>query len=266
MKGPYGLELNDGCKTCKLNGAGFFCHLGPAALKEFDGIKSTSTYPKGALLFVERQEARGVFVLCEGEVKLSISSSEGKTLIMRIARAGELLGLVATMAGTAYEVTAETLHPCQVAFVRKEDFHRYLAGHPEASQNVLSQMGSQYTSACEQLRTVGLSSSANEKLARLLLTWSVNVPKTRTGTRITMPLTHEEVAEFIGTTRETVTRTLSEFKNRHLISIQGSMLNIPDRAALENVANVSESFRETDHAAPVKESCSTWRVRADRVQ
>ena len=266
MKGPYGLELNDGCKSCKLSGAGFFCHLGPAAVKEFDGIKSTSTYPKGALLFVEKQEARGVFVLCEGEVKLSISSSEGKTLIMRIARAGELLGLVATLAGTAYEVTAETIHPCQVAFVRREDFQRYLANHPEASKSVLSQMSSQYTDACEQLRTVGLSSSANEKLARLLLTWSAGMPKTKTGTRITMPLTHEELAEFIGTTRETVTRTLSDFKNRHLISMQGSALIIPDRAALENVANVSEPFRETEHPSSVKETAGAWRVRADRLQ
>jgi CRP/FNR family cyclic AMP-dependent transcriptional regulator len=247
MKGPYGLELNDGCKSCKLSGLGFFCHLGPAALKEFDEIKSTSTYPKGALLFVERQDARGVFVLCEGEVKLSISSTEGKTLIMRIARPGELLGLIATMAGTAYEVTAETLHPCQIAFVRREDFQRYLANHPDASQNVLHQMSSQYQDACEQLRTVGLSSSANEKLARLLLTWSVGLPKTKSGTRITMPLTHEEIAEFIGTTRETVTRTLSEFKTRHLIAIQGSTLTIPNRAALESIANISEPYRRTEH-------------------
>jgi CRP/FNR family cyclic AMP-dependent transcriptional regulator len=247
MKGPYGLELNDGCKTCKLGETGFFCHLGPAALKEFDAIKSTSTYPKGALLFVERQDARGVYVLCEGEVKLSISSTEGKTLIMRIARAGELLGLTATMAGTGYEVTAETIHPCQVAFVRREDFQRYVAHNPEASHNVLNQMTSQYQDACEQLRTVGLSSSANEKLARLLLSWSVGMPKTKAGTRITMPLTHEEIAEFIGTTRETVTRTLSEFKARHLITIQGSTLTIPDRAALEHVANVSEPYRGTEH-------------------
>src|SRR5579872_6211369 len=116
MKGPYGLELNDGCKTCKQKSKGFFCELTPLSLKDFDAIKSTATYPKGALLFVEKQDARGVYVLCEGEVKLSISSSEGKTLIMRIARSGELLGLMAAVAGLPYEVTAETIHPCQVAF------------------------------------------------------------------------------------------------------------------------------------------------------
>jgi CRP-like cAMP-binding protein len=129
MKGPYGLELNDGCKTCSVRGAGFFCQLPAGAVKDFDAIKSTATYPKGALLFVEKQETRGVYVLCQGEVKLSISSADGKTLIMRIARAGELLGLMAAMAELPYEVTAETIHPCQVAFVRKDDFVRFLAKH-----------------------------------------------------------------------------------------------------------------------------------------
>ena len=236
MKGPYGFDLNSGCKTCKMAGPGFFCQLSASAVKDFDEIKSTATYPKGALLFVERQEARGVYVLCDGEVKLTISSAEGKTMIMRIARAGELLGLMAAMANQPYEVTAETLHPCMVSFVRREDFLRFLGKHPEASQAVVKQMSSQYQGACEQLRTVGLSASAQEKLARLLLTWSEGIQQTKEGTRIKLPLTHEEIAEFIGTTRETVTRTLSEFKEKHLVAIQGSTLMIPNRAALEHYA------------------------------
>ena len=102
---------------------GFFCHLSPAALKDFDAVKSTSTYPKGAFLFMEKQDARSVFVLCEGDVKLSISSSEGRTLIMRVVRAGEILGLMAGMSGGPYEVTTETIRPCQIALVRREDFN-----------------------------------------------------------------------------------------------------------------------------------------------
>jgi CRP/FNR family cyclic AMP-dependent transcriptional regulator len=206
-------------------------------VKDFDAIKSTATYPKGAFLFMEKQDARGAFVLCEGEVKLSISSSEGKTLIMRVAKSGEILGLMAALSGGSYEVTAETIRPCQVAFVRREDFQRFVAKHPEASQGVARQMTMQYQAACEQLRTVGLSASAQEKLARLLLTWSAGIQQTKEGTRIKLPLTHEEIAEFIGTTRETVTRTLSDFKIRHLVSIQGSTMMIPSRAALESFAN-----------------------------
>jgi CRP/FNR family transcriptional regulator, cyclic AMP receptor protein len=238
MKGPYGLELNDGCKTCKLRSASFFCQLPPAATKDFDLIKSTATYPKGAILFMEKQDARGVFVLCEGEVKLSISSAEGKTLIMRVANSGEILGLMAGMSGVPYEVTAETIRPCQVAFIRREDFQRFVAKHPEASQGVNRQMSLQYQAACEQLHTLGLSVSAQEKLARLLLSWSASSQLTKEGARIKVPLTHEEIAEFIGTTRETVTRTISDFKARHLVTIQGSTMMIPNRTALEACANL----------------------------
>jgi CRP/FNR family cyclic AMP-dependent transcriptional regulator len=238
MKGPYGLEMQDGCKGCKTHVAGFFCHLPAAAMKDLDAIKTTSLYPKGALLFMERQEARGVFVLCEGEVKLSISSSEGKTLIMRVAKAGEILGLMAGVSGGPYEVTAETIRPCQVSFIRTEDFRRFSSKYQEVAQAVSKQMIVQYQAACEQLRTVGLSATAHEKLARLLLMWSAEVAPSKDGTRITMPLTHEEIAEFVGITRETVTRTLSDFKVRHLVAIQGSTLTIPSRAALESYANI----------------------------
>ena len=233
MKGPYGLELNDGCKTCKHKTAGFFCQLPPAALKDLDAIKSTSTYPKGAFLFMEKQDARGIFVLCEGDVKLSISSSEGKTLIMRVAKAGEILGLMAGMSGGSYEVTAETIRPCQVAFIHREDFQRFVEKHPEAAQGVARQMTMQYQAACDQLRTVGLSASAQEKLARLLLSWSAGLQQAKEGIGFKMYLTHEEIAEFIGTTRETVTRTLSDLRHKSVITTKGPTVLIRDKSALE---------------------------------
>jgi CRP/FNR family transcriptional regulator len=195
-------------------------------------MKSSATYSAGAVLFLEKQDPRGVFVVCGGQVKLFISSSGGKTLILRIPKPGEILGLMATLSGTPYEVTAETLHPCQVAFLRRDDFLRFIAKYPEAYQGVVKQFSSLYSGACEQLRTVGLSTSAPEKLARLLLEWSAESKDGKPATQIKMPLTHEEIAAFIGTTRETVTRTLSEFKTRHLVALQGSTLSISNRSAL----------------------------------
>ncbi|MGB7281085.1 MAG: Crp/Fnr family transcriptional regulator [Candidatus Acidiferrum sp.] len=235
MKGPYGFESNEHCQTCKLRGNGFFCQVSAAALKDFDDVRSSTTYPEGAVLFLEKQAPRGIFVLCAGEVKLSISSSGGKTLILRIAKAGEVLGLMATISGAPYEVTAETIRPCQVAYIRRDDFLRFIAKHPEAYQGVVRQMTSLYQGACNQLRTVGLSASAPEKLARLLLDWSADGKETDQGTQVKLPLTHEEIAALIGTTRETVTRTLSDFKSNHLVALQGSNLMISNRLGLETL-------------------------------
>ncbi|HLK05990.1 MAG TPA: Crp/Fnr family transcriptional regulator [Candidatus Acidoferrum sp.] len=207
-------------------------------MKDFNAARSTATYPGGAMLFLERQDPRGVFVLCAGEVKLSISSSAGKVLILRITKPGEILGLMAVLGNIPYEVTAETLHSCQVAFIRRDDFMSLLTKHPEMHQSVIRQLTTLYSGACEQLRTVGLSASAPEKVARLLLDWSASGVKTKAGTQIKMPLTHEEIAEFVGTTRETVTRTLSDFKTKHLVTVQGSTLTIPDRTALETLVGV----------------------------
>lgn len=236
MRGPYGFELNENCQSCKMKANGFFCQLGPAALTDFNKIKSPAAYPPGAVLFLEKQDPRGVFVLCAGQVKLSISSSGGKTLILRIAKPGEILGLMATVSGIPYEVTAETLHPCQIAYVRRDDFLCFMGKHPEVYQGAVRQLSTLYSGACEQLRTVGLSASAPEKLARVLLEWSADPKDAQRSGQIKLPLTHEEIAEFIGTTRETVTRTLSEFKNRQLVSLQGSTLMISNRPALETIS------------------------------
>jgi CRP/FNR family transcriptional regulator len=122
-----------------------------------------------------------------------------------------------------------------LAYLRREDFLAFVAKHPEVYQGVVKQLTSLYGGACEQLRTVGLSASAPERLARLLLNWSADGKQTQQGTQITVPLTHEEIAEFLGTTRETVTRTLSDFKMRNFLKLQGSTMMISNRAALEAI-------------------------------
>lgn len=238
MRGPYGFELSENCRNCKLRGNGFFCQLSDPVLKDLEEIRSSSIYPAGAVLFVEKQNCRGVYVLCEGEVKLSINSREGKTIIIKIAKAGEMLGLLAMLSGGQYEMTAETLRPSQIAFIHHDEFLRFTARHPEAQQNMIRQMSAQYQAAYELVRTLGLTSSVPEKLAKLLLEWSEGIQNTNGTTKIKLPLTHEEIGECIGVTRETVSRTLAEFKQRHLIALQGSTLVILDRAKLKNVVNL----------------------------
>jgi len=237
MRGPYGFNPIEACESCELRDNSFFCQLPPAALKELNTAKTTTLYPDGAVLFLENQQVRGVYLLCAGNVKLTISSSSGKTLILRIAKPGEILGLMSALTNSPYEVTAECLHPCQVSFIRTEEFLRLVAKHPEMQKAVVRQLSQLYSGVCEQLRTVALSASVPEKLARLLLTWSSEGRKTTEGTQVTVPLTHEEIAEFLGTTRETVTRTLGDFKLKNLVSLRGSTLTIANRAALESFAS-----------------------------
>src|SRR6202051_4393987 len=82
-RSPYGLQIIENCVACPHKESRLFCNLGPEALQRLSEITSSATYPKGAMLFVEGQPSRGVFILCAGHVKLSTSSSDGRTLILR---------------------------------------------------------------------------------------------------------------------------------------------------------------------------------------
>jgi len=229
-------DVKRDCSTCNLRRTDFLCHLSPAASEMFMEIKHTMTYPTGTVLFLDNEDARGLMLVCSGKIKLSFSSSAGKTLVLRITKPGDVLGLTAVMSSNVHEVTAEVLEPTQVTFIHKEDFQRFVRTYPEVYGSVIGQISAQYKSACEQLRTVGLSTSANEKLARLILDWSKSDGvETTDGTRIRVPWTHEQIAECVGSTRETVSRTLGDFKVKHLITVKGATMMIPNRAALAAV-------------------------------
>ena len=236
MRFPNHLEALEECRDCKLKCDGFFCQLSPAASQAFENIKLTGVYPKGAALFFETQAPRGVYLVCRGRVKLSVCSSDGRVLILRIAGPGELLGLSATISNLPYKATAEVLEPCQVSFIKKEEFLRFLSEHAEACLKIAQLLSHNYHTAYMQVRSLGLSNSALEKLAKLLLEWCEGSGKgTPQGIRLKLGLTHEEIAEMIGTSRETVSRLLSELRVRRAICTQGSTLIVRDKAALESL-------------------------------
>ena len=214
----------------------FFNKLTPEALKDVSAIATAVKYPAGKIVFSEKDPTSSIYIVLDGEVKLSMNSSDGRRLILRIARKGEILGLAPALSGKPSEITAETLYPAQFAQIMRRDFANFLMRHPEVYQAITEELSRDYTTACEQLRTVGLSNSAPEKLARLLLEWSQYGKTTEAGTHLRFPLTHGEIGEFIGASRETVTRTLSIFKSRHLVDLHGSTLTIPNKRALATYA------------------------------
>jgi CRP/FNR family transcriptional regulator len=180
---------------------------------------------------------RGIYLLCRGRVKLSISAADGKALILKIAEPGEVLGLHATVSGTPYEMSAETLHPCQLNFIKRDDFLRFLKENGDACMKAAEHLSNSCQNAFEQIRSLGLSRSAKEKLARVLLEWAASAETTGNGCRVKLAMTHEEIAQMIGTSRETVTRILGEFRAKKLAVIKGASLLITNRAGLERLVS-----------------------------
>jgi CRP/FNR family cyclic AMP-dependent transcriptional regulator len=236
MRAPYGLEIIENCLTCPHREDRLFCHLSPPAVRRLAAITAASSYPKGAKLYVEEQAARGVFILCNGRVKLSTSSVDGRTLIVRIAEPGEVLGLPATVTGKPYELTAEVIEPTQANFVARADFLDFLREHGEVSLRVAQQLGETYHAAVAEMRSISLSHSAAEKLARFLLDWCASHGNGTAEIRAKLTLTHEEIGQMIGASRETVSRLFAAFKKKQLLQVKGSTLIVCDRAGLEDLA------------------------------
>src|ERR1017187_7872734 len=171
-------EMLSGCKGQVKWASEIFDKFSHEATEDLASIIHPSSYPAKMVLFSENEPSKHVFMVLDGEVKLSMNSSDGKRLILRIAKTGEVVGLTSAFTGNPYEMTAEALYPCVLACIERREYMDFLMRHPEAYQTSIEELGRQLTMACEQLRTVALSSSAPEKIARLLLDWRKDGPST----------------------------------------------------------------------------------------
>jgi CRP/FNR family cyclic AMP-dependent transcriptional regulator len=236
MKAPYGLEIIDNCTECSHTKPGFFCEFSLPALQSLNQVSHKSVLPAGAILFVEGQSPRGMFILCAGRVNLSTTSREGKILILKTAEAGEPLGLSATISGKGYEATAETATPCQLNFVDRKHFLELMEAYSEVGLHAAQSLSRDFQSAYHDIHDLVLTRSSAGKLARLLLLHSPSQGVEAAETRIHSAMTHEEMAQRIGASRETVSRLLSDLRKKQLIRLDGPTLVIRDRTALEALA------------------------------
>jgi CRP/FNR family cyclic AMP-dependent transcriptional regulator len=232
MKSPYGLDILDNCTTCPVREQHIFCNLSPSAVQRLNHITSSAIYPRGARLFMEGQQGRGAFVLCTGKAKLSTTSREGKTIITKISEHGDVLGLSASISNHPYEVTAEMMEPGQANFIAADALLHFLRDSGEVALRVAQQLSLNYYSVYQEIRTLGLANTPGQKFAKLLLGWST---ERENSVHLNLVLTHLEIGQIIGTSRETVSRLFSNFKQKEFIQLKGSSLTILNRLALEGM-------------------------------
>jgi CRP/FNR family cyclic AMP-dependent transcriptional regulator len=168
-------------------------------------------------------------------VKLSSNSSQGQTLILKIAQPGEVLGLNASVSKLPHQMTAETGQPCQLNFVKRDDFLTFSSQHSEANMQVAIHLSRDCQQAYQHLRSFVMR-SAPQRIARLMLDWSHEDSGMATARGIKVGLTHEEIGQIIGMSRETVTRTLADFRTQRFAALRGSTLLIQNMAALHKLA------------------------------
>jgi|HubBroStandDraft_1064217.scaffolds.fasta_scaffold43777_2 CRP-like cAMP-binding protein len=226
----------------------FFRGLPDQTMVELVPLAPLFRCPGNTVLFAEEQPPRSVLFLLEGKVKLSMNSVEGRRLILGIVGPGEILDLASAVSSSPHGITAETQLPCVMGAISRQSFFDFLLSYPLACQNVARQLSLESRRNCDQLRTVGLAWTAAAKLARLLLEWSGDGRQTERGIRFLCPLTHEEIGEHIGVSRETVSRTLHGFRTRKLIEQRGSAVFVSNLRGLEVYAHTS--FPDSSRSLP----------------
>lgn len=203
----------------------------------------STIHPRGTVLFAEGDDARGVYLLLSGSVKVSLSSAQGKVFILRIAKPGDLLGINSTMSGKPYEATAETINHCRAIFIPLRDFSSLYNHNEDVREFVLEAFSQNVSEMIDFSRRLLLSETAEEKLARLILKWCREIGSFEAGgVRVIHNFTQEEIGQMICASRETVSRLFKEFARREVLTTSTNFLLIHNLGALENIENDVECY------------------------
>lgn len=198
----------------------------------------SSLHPRGRVLFAEETSPRGVYILRAGKVSLSASSSEGRVAMLRIAQPGDVLGLNSVLRNVPYDATARTLSASRTEFVSRSKLLELIEHDQSAALAVTMLLSEELTELIERAKSLSFAGTVSGRLARLLLeqarTNSADPHYALTFERV---LTHEEIAQMISSSRETVTRLLATLSRREVIHITPQSILIKDPLALEKLAS-----------------------------
>lgn len=229
-------DLPATCSTCRLPHHQPFADLDHIALAEYDKIGRVKRFSPTEMLFEEQEFAERVFILYSGHVRLSCASKDGKSMTLRVAGPGQVLGLSAVLSAGSFEVSAQVLEAVTAKTVSRANFVDFLARQPSASLQVARALAEEYKTAFHDVRRFGLSTSVPSRIASLLMDWRTAPLLGQPEIRFQMAQTHDEIAAYVATTRESVTRILAKFRQDKYIHIQGVWVHILEPEKLARLA------------------------------
>lgn len=213
------------------------------AQKISEALKAASVqikYSAGDLVFSEGDLAIGAYIVRRGKIKLVANSSDGKRLILRIAGPGQIIGLGATLAERKSESSAEVVETTVVNFIKTASLFQLMQMYGDLSLKIAQELSLECSSLCQGFSALGLQRSALSRLARLLVSGlNESVPSHCGSLQISCSLTHEEMGQMIGASRETVSRLLRELRHRGIASLKNNILTIENLRALQRCSGIT---------------------------
>jgi len=207
-----------------------FQDLSPKEMAELDRVTTITNVPKGRVFYQPEEMGEVLFIIKKGQVQLYRISPEGKKLVISTLGPGTLFGEMALLGQQMHNTFAEAVEDCQICVMSRTDLERLILNKPQVALRVLEVTGKRLREAETRLEDLAFK-GIPARLASLLLRLSEE-----RGTRTIVGLTHQNLAETVGTYRETATLVLNDLKAQGLIDIGRKRITILDPERLQAVA------------------------------
>ena len=214
----------------------FFTSLSQSEMMEFSRNTIEKRYTKKEMIFLPGDIGDKVYLLKSGVVKISKYSESGKEIILAMVNPGEIFGEMALIDKSPREHVAEAIMDSYVCIVDRDQLMRYLQKNPEMSLQITKIIGLKFKRLGQKVEEL-VFRNVYQRLAALLLHLHDTYGYDKNGKMyIYVKLTHYDIASMIGSTRETTTATLNDFKREGLIEFDGRRLVVLNREGLEKRA------------------------------
>lgn len=197
---------------------------------------NVNRYRKNQIIYSEGNYPNRLFYLIKGKVKVLKSNEYGKELVTELFSAGDFFGYVAMLEGSTYRDSAATLEDCEIATISKEDFDKLISTNKEVTQKFIRLLAKNVSNKEEQLINIAYN-SLRKKVADALLTLHKRY-YADTAKATTMIISRGSLATIAGTAKESLIRTLGDFRDEKLIEIdRDSGIRILNHSRLESMIN-----------------------------
>jgi CRP/FNR family transcriptional regulator len=203
-----------------------FKEIDPKLAEELYNKLITRKYRKKMLIFMEGEPADYIYFILHGKVKLSKISAEGQEKIVQIIQDGQFFGEVPVLDGGTHPLTAETLEEAEIGLLGLEEFRNYLSQYPQLAYGIMEIMAKRLRQSFRQIKNLALKNTHSRLASRLFKLSREYGVEMGDGIFIKAAFTHQDLANMIGTSRETVSRILRDFEKSGAIRIVRQKITI----------------------------------------
>jgi len=227
------------CRECSKRHNSVFCSA--KHIDDLSGSKITSVYKKGQTIFNEGTYPFGLYCINAGKIKISRNGDDGREIIIRLAKAGDLIGYKALLSGQKYTASAVALDDCTVCFIPKDSFINLLKSDADLSLGIMNLISTELRKAETKVAHLA-QKPVRERLAETLLFLKETYGVESDDKTLSVQLSREEIANIVGTATESIIRCLSELRKEGIVELEGKKITIIDKGLLIQRANIQEGM------------------------